>query len=128
LLMSGSQCSISWCRVETHGAIILGRCTRLKKKKKPHTCKPGKKDAASSQDLGIIVCVTVLPVSTGSYEKGFPMSFNMQLLQGVYHLRRVFLYPKDCPHRNQFPVSIYPYNCTIYVLNSACDASSTMAL
>lgn len=61
----------------------------------PHTCEPGNKDAASSQDLGIVLCVAVLPVPTGSFEEGFPMPFNMQLLQGVYYMRRVLLCPKD---------------------------------
>lgn len=72
---------------------------------KPHTCEPGKKDAANSQDLGIVLCVAVLPVSAGSFEEGFPMPFNMQLLQGVYHLRRVLLCPEDHPLRHQFSVS-----------------------
>lgn len=32
---------------------------------KAHTCEPGKKDAANSQDLGIVFFVALLTVSTG---------------------------------------------------------------
>lgn len=71
LLMSGIQCSISWCRVYKRGASCLGvLCT-------PHTCTPHKKDAVNSQDLGIVFCGVLVPISTGSFEEGFPMPFNM---------------------------------------------------
>lgn len=87
----------------------------------PHTCEPGKEDAANSQDLGIAFCVAVLPLSTGSFEEGFPMSFNMQLFQGVYHLRRVLLCPEDIPQRDQFTVSKPPlviFSLNIYLKNA----------
>lgn len=69
-------------------------------------CKsPERKDAADSQDLDTVLSVALLPVPTLPFEEGFPMSFDMQLLQGVHHLRRVLLRSEDQPQRRQFFVS-----------------------
>lgn len=156
--MSGSQCSISWCRVETRGAICHDLelsynypphpPTRGKKrkfiflflnknnktnKKNLHTCEPDRKDAASSQDLGSAVCVAVQPVSAGSSEKGFPMPFNMQLLQRVHHMRRVLQHPADCPQRDHFIVSktlsvSFLKTITIISMRCVCSGRSVCAI
>lgn len=99
--MSGRQCSISWCRVETRAAVRLDSLLSSE----AHTCEPGQKDAASSQDLGIAVCVARHSVAAGTFQEGLAVSFNMQLLQGVHHLRRDLLRPEGFPQRHHLAVS-----------------------
>lgn len=97
--MSGSQCSISRRRLGN------ARCRLPRSLHEPHTCEPGDKHAASCQDLGFAFRVALLRVSAGPFEEGFTVSFNMQLLQGVHHLRRVHLRPEDYPQRRLVTVS-----------------------